>query len=701
MEPWGIKKMSRVITFLDKLQRKASIRVKVIIGVSLILTIMASFTYYDMVTRLTARTEFQIKQQEKRAFEISDTVMRSIEYPMLDGEMENVQAILERLKILKDVSLANLSDTTGTIKYSGLPANIDRIDDSESAKKTLRSRSISKGLETVGGEKVFFYALPIHNERICHKCHGAEKEILGTLSVGISWTAIEENLAELRNREIILTVTWLAIAGIFLNLFLSRYITQPLTILARLADDISHGKSGFNFGRTFKCWEIKKCDKNDCPAHGNTDIMCWYLDGTHCKFQQSGRFPEKFDMCRKCEVYKSQAGDEIIRLTDSFKHMLYILKASQKELKQSEEKYKLLFDTDPNPIFILDRKTLAILDANARAESQYGYSKKDFLKMFLFDLGYEDDAQEIISSFEGVFDGCIFFDKKRYRKKDGVLFYATIHVCNARYMGKDALIATTTDVTESVRKDAQLVQTSKMATLGEMATGVAHELNQPLNTIQIGTDFFRNMVRQGREIPADELALVSEQMAGQVSRAVNIINHLREFGCQTEIQKEEVDINKPLKGVFTLLSQQLQLRGINVVLDLQEDLPHIMVDSNRLEQVFMNLVINARQAMEEKNKQSAGTAPDNTLTVRSFQENGRVVATVTDTGPGIPANIREKIFEPFFTTKKVDEGTGLGLSINYGIVKDYNGTIEVESVAGKGSTFKITLPACKQEKKGA
>ena len=700
MEPWGIKKMSR-ITLLDKLQRKASLRVKIIVGVSLILTIIAAFTYYDMATRVTARTEFQIKQQEKRAFEISDTVMRSIEYPMLDGEMENVQAILERLMILKDVSLANLSDGTGTIKYSGLPANIGKIDDLESAKKTLRSSSISKGLETVDGEKIFFYTLPIHNEKTCHKCHGAEKEILGVLSVGISWTAIEESLAELRNREIILTGTWLAITGIFLNLFLSRYITQPLTTLARLADDISHGKSGFDFGRTFKCWEIKKCDKNDCPAHGNTDIMCWYMDGTHCKFQKSGSFPEKLAMCRKCDVYQSQAGDEIIRLTDSFKHMLYILKASQEELKQSEEKYKLLFDTDPNPIFILDRKTLGILDANARAESQYGYSKKEFLKMFLFDLGEEDNAQEIISSFKDAFDGCIFFDKKRYRKKDGAWFYATIHVCGAQFMGKDALIATTTDVTESVRKDAQLVQASKMSILGEMATGVAHELNQPLNTIQIGTDFFRNMVRQGREIPADELAIVSEQMAGQVSRAANIINHLREFGRQAEIQMDEIDINQPLAGVFTLLSQQLKLRGINVVLGLQEDLPHVMADSNRLEQVFMNLVVNARQAMEEKNKQSAGAAPDNTLTVRSFHENGRVVVTVTDTGPGIPANISEKIFEPFFTTKKVDEGTGLGLSISYGIVKDYNGTIEVESVMGKGSTFKVTFPACKQEKRGA
>jgi signal transduction histidine kinase len=124
-----------------------------------------------------------------------------------------------------------------------------------------------------------------------------------------------------------------------------------------------------------------------------------------------------------------------------------------------------------------------------------------------------------------------------------------------------------------------------------------------------------------------------------------------------------------------------------------------MGDSNRLEQVFTDLVINARDAMEARKKQLAGSDFSNTLTVRSFTENSQVVVTITDTGTGIPEEIRERIFEPFFTTKKVGEGTGLGLSISYGIVKDYNGTIEVESEVGKGSTFKMTFPAY-EEKEG-
>jgi len=149
------------------------------------------------------------------------------------------------------------------------------------------------------------------------------------------------------------------------------------------------------------------------------------------------------------------------------------------------------------------------------------------------------------------------------------------------------------------------------------------------------------------------------------------------------------------------LGQQLRLRGIKVVLDLKDDLPPILGDTNRLEQVFINLVVNARTAMEVKKGEFARGEVESVLTVRSFREDGRVVVTVTDTGTGIPDAVKDKIFEPFFTTKEVGKGTGLGLSISYGIVKDYDGTIEVESEPGRGATFKLTFPACVEGENGA
>ena len=139
-----------------------------------------------------------------------------------------------------------------------------------------------------------------------------------------------------------------------------------------------------------------------------------------------------------------------------------------------------------------------------------------------------------------------------------------------------------------------------MSTLGEMASGVAHEINQPLSAIQIGSDLISNLARQGRGISLSDLRIVADQMRDQVDRAVRIINHLREFGRKEEIKREKIHINKPIEGVFTLLGQQLKLRGIEVVLELEEGLPPIMADVNRLEQVFVDLVVNARDSMEEK-----------------------------------------------------------------------------------------------------
>ncbi len=279
-------------------------------------------------------------------------------------------------------------------------------------------------------------------------------------------------------------------------------------------------------------------------------------------------------------------------------------------------------------------------------------------------------------------------------------FHVNIYACITGHSAKPAIIATTIDITESLAKEAQLIQASKMSTLGEMASGVAHEINQPLSAIQIGSDFIRGVATSNDDVPRAELEQVSRHMIEQVDRAVRIINHLRAFGRKADIKKEKVNINKPIEGVFTLLGQQLKLRGIEVVLDLDENLSPITGDANRLEQVFVDLVINARDSIEEKMRDSVTGKVVAQLGIRSFQENENVAITVWDTGIGIPNEIRDKIFEPFFTTKEVGMGTGLGLSISYGIIKDYGGTIEVESKEGKGSTFKITFPAWREVKNG-
>jgi len=359
----------------------------------------------------------------------------------------------------------------------------------------------------------------------------------------------------------------------------------------------------------------------------------------------------------------------------------------------SEEKYRFIFNANPNPIFIVDKETLKILDANARAEEYYGYLRDELLEMSFADLECQKD-KEIISCLKNISKSQLFFcHRKRCRKRSGELFYVDIYACLANYMERQVLIVVTADVTELVKKETHLIQASKMTTLGQMASGIAHELNQPLSVIKAGSDFFLKMIKKGEKIEEKELRIIAEEVGTQVDRASEIINDLRSFARPSEVRKAKIDINAPIRDVFRMLGQQLRVHRIEVKLNLDESLPPIMADHNRLEQVFINLIINAMDAMEEKEEKEKKKIKK-ILSIRSYLEDKKVVVTVSDTGVGIPEKIMDRVFEPFFTTKQVGKGTGLGLSISYEIIKEYGGTIDIKSEEGVGTTFILKFPAC-------
>ncbi|MDD5154378.1 MAG: ATP-binding protein [Desulfovibrionales bacterium] len=675
-----------------------SLRAKTILGVGIILlTVMGAFNYLAIVTQVKRLTD----ENRKMALEISNTVIKGIEYPMLEGDMDNVQAILERLGTLEDLKVVHLCDENGIIRHNGTARyDVGRKAISQVTFEALRIGKLAHGLEKhhfdSASVEILRYAIPIHNEKACYKCHGSEKPILGVLSVGFSREPIRKMLASARGQNLFLAVVSVSVVVFFLTLWLNRYIVRPLARLTGVADEISWGKyvpgSGKFPRRAVHCWELLNCDKGDCPAYARGSIPCWYVSDTLCFGEPSGKFPEKIQQCVECTVYKRHKGDEIVKLQDAFRHMLHKLSAYEKELRVSEEKYRLLFNANPDPIFIIDRDKFQILDVNERTLERYGYSREELLEMSFDNLGHKPTG-EVISGFKELSPGqCGFFTKKRHTHKDGRSFYVNITVCPARYMGMDALIVATTDITESVEKEAQLIQAGKMTTIGTMASGIAHELNQPLNVLKIGSDFLLKMIRRREKIDIEELKIVAEEISGHVDRASGIINHLREFSRVSTPVRSLMDINKPIQDVFKVLGQQLRLHQVEIKLDLAKDLPPIMADHNRLEQVFINMVTNALDAIDEKVEKMGTEAGGMSITIKSFLEDGRVVVVVSDTGIGIPDHIKDKIFEPFFTTKEVGRGTGLGMSISYGIVRDYGGTIDLKSEAGLGTTFELRFP---------
>ncbi len=238
-----------------------------------------------------------------------------------------------------------------------------------------------------------------------------------------------------------------------------------------------------------------------------------------------------------------------------------------------------------------------------------------------------------------------------------------------------------------------------MATLGEMATGVAHELNQPLSVIKTASNFFMKKVNKKEKIDDEILLDMSKEIDAHVDRASKIINHMRQFGRKSDLSLEKIQMNEVLKKAFEIFSQQLKVRGIEVAWDIQKDLPMVMGDYDRLEQVFINLLINARDAVEDKWNSTDYRKGDKKISIMTKFGRKKVICEICDTGSGIPEPIIDKIFEPFFTTKKVGEGTGLGLSISYGIIQDCGGSIKAVSNKDEGTCFIIIFPIPNEEYK--
>jgi histidine kinase len=225
-----------------------------------------------------------------------------------------------------------------------------------------------------------------------------------------------------------------------------------------------------------------------------------------------------------------------------------------------------------------------------------------------------------------------------------------------------------------------------------MATGVAHELNQPLSVIKTASNFFIRKVRKKEPIKEEILSTMAEEIDSHVDRASKIINHLRQFGRKSDLGQESVQINQIIMKAFDIFSQQLKVRGIDTIWELQDDLPDIMADADRLEQVFINLLINARDAIMDRSEKEGRPDLDKKIFLRTRSEQNKVVIEVCDTGIGIAPAIADKIFEPFFTTKEVGKGTGLGLSISYGIIQDFGGSIRVADNDPQGVCFVMTFP---------
>ncbi len=271
-------------------------------------------------------------------------------------------------------------------------------------------------------------------------------------------------------------------------------------------------------------------------------------------------------------------------------------------------------------------------------------------------------------------------------------FQGVIRDVTDRILAEESLKKAYQDLKQA---QSQLVQSGKLASIGELAAGVAHELNQPLMVIRGNAQLVKRYISKGN-FEIDDMLKQMEPIERNTKRMMNIINHLRTFSRQSQAEHYAIDVNQVIEESFLMVGEQLRLRNIEIKKTLDPQLPKIKGDTNQLEQVFLNLITNARDAITEKydnGKPENGNANSIEIITRlSETDDNHIEILFKDSGNGIKKANLGSIFDPFYTTKEVGKGTGLGLSISYGIISEHNGQIEIAETGPEGTTFNVKLP---------
>ncbi len=373
--------------------------------------------------------------------------------------------------------------------------------------------------------------------------------------------------------------------------------------------------------------------------------------------------------------------DEISDLAESFNQLVSHLKKSQDDLKASELQYRRIFEGSKDTILVTDcQGTIADINKSGVELSGFGSKEELLQEISLHDFfAGPDSLLEFMDSMEK--EGFVKDYEAVFRRKDGseinVLVTATFRkdvdndVC-----GYECIIK---DMTERKRMEQQLRQADKLASIGQLAAGVAHEINNPLSIVLGYTKLLIKDTSYGRT--REDL----EAIRNNAQLCKKIVEDLLNFSRQKKPQYAQADLNGAVDSVTSVVESRFAGKGIAFVRKYDPSLPRITMDIDKIKQVCMNLLMNACQAIGPG---------DGVITVetRSDSLHRHVVVLVSDTGGGIAGDIGKRVFEPFFTTKEPGEGTGLGLAVSYGIIKEHGGEITFESEEGRGTTFKIGLP---------
>jgi two-component system NtrC family sensor kinase len=352
------------------------------------------------------------------------------------------------------------------------------------------------------------------------------------------------------------------------------------------------------------------------------------------------------------------------------------------DIKNYPKFWSNIIENSPDAIVAI-RKGGEIIIFNRAAEKLLGYRKDEIIMRNISNIYPFGQARMIMKDLRSEeYGGPGILEKREslLLDKNGweipVYISASILYDEGKEIGSVGLF---TDLREKRELEKQLLRTEKLSSLGKLAAGIAHEINQPLTGV---LTFAHLLLKKFKDDEPTRLDL--ELIVRETTRIKRIVQGVLDFGRETPMQKKPQRIDKILDTTLEIIVHQERFFGINLIKKYESNIPKVMVDEGRLEQVFLNIIFNAVEAMK-----GSGT-----LTIRTRKVPGWCEVDLSDTGPGIPEEVQDKIFDPFFTTKDSTEGLGmgLGLAISYGIIRNHNGDLRVSSSPERGTTFTLRLP---------
>ncbi|MSM40114.1 MAG: PAS domain S-box protein [Geobacter sp.] len=389
-------------------------------------------------------------------------------------------------------------------------------------------------------------------------------------------------------------------------------------------------------------------------------------------------------------------------------------KVAESALLESEERFRKVFEQSEDAIILFLPGTCTIIDVNPTTEKLYGYSREELIGLHFNVFRSKDEYHEFIHAV------CMLqepqtsqFDHMINVRKDGAEIHVSVRAKVIKLQGDEAIYCTLRDITQRLQMEeeartiqSQLIHANKMTSLGLLVAGIAHEINNPNNYIMANAQMLYRIwedldpllrdeaARRGDfqlgGLPYSRLEEALPEMITAISegarRIKGIIGSLKSYSRQGAIVMGDLDINQTVRASLQLLSHHINKYTDSFIVELGEELPALRGNAQQLEQVIVNLVMNALQSLTCRSQRI-------TLKTGYDKENRAVCLTVADEGCGIPDGVKARIMEPFFTTKLDAGGTGLGLSITRSIVLTYHGSIEVYSQAGQGTTVHVSLPA--------